>query len=330
MTALEKPQLTEQADRHIAVAKQALRVELAGMESLAESLDATFAQIVELFLALEGRVIVTGMGKSGLVGRKIASTLASTGTAALFVHPAEASHGDLGMIKKDDAILALSNSGETAELSGILHYAKRYSIPVVSCTSNSASSLARNADISFVLPKFAEACPIGLAPTTSTTMTLAFGDAVAVSLLKARGFSDRDFRIFHPGGNLGSRLRHVSESMHTGDHMPLASIDTPLAQALQIMSGKRFGCVGITGKSGELDGIITDGDIRRNINRNMQLLQVADIMSRRPVTITPNTLMAKALGLLNDKKITALFVVDDLHKPVGIIHIHDFLSTGIY
>ena len=326
----QENQTHELLKQHIEVARQALKVEIAGVSSLADSLNETFSDIVELFLKIEGRVIVSGMGKSGLVGRKIASTLASTGTPSLFVHPAEASHGDLGMIKQNDAILALSNSGETAELSGIVHYAKRYGIKLVSCTGNATSSLAKNADISFVLPKFVEACPIGLAPTTSTTMTLAFGDAVAVALLKARGFSDRDFKIFHPGGNLGSRLKHVSESMHTGGHMPLATLNTDVPTALQTMSDKQFGCVGITNEDGKIVGIITDGDIRRSINFDIQKLKVADLMSKNPVTISSNTLMAKALGLLNDKKITALFVVDGAGKPIGIIHIHDFLSTGIY
>ncbi|MGX1198697.1 KpsF/GutQ family sugar-phosphate isomerase [Parvibaculum sp. MBR-TMA-1.3b-4.2] len=323
---------------HLASARRTLELEIDGLKQMAASLDGPFSDAVELLAAVRGedgdgqrragRVVVTGMGKSGHVGRKIAATLASTGTPAQFVHPGEASHGDLGMITPDDAILALSWSGESAELTSIITFAKRFSIPLIGITSVDTSALGQAATVPLVLPRAEEACPNGLAPTTSTTMQLALGDALAIALLERQGFTASDFRVFHPGGKLGAMLRHVREIMHAGASLPLADQSMPMSQALIIMSEKSFGCIGITDEKGALAGIITDGDLRRHMGENLLTKTAGEVMTPAPKSIPPSMLASEALNILNDKKITSLFVVD-ADKPVGLVHIHDFLRAGV-
>jgi arabinose-5-phosphate isomerase len=268
------------------------------------------------------------MGKSGHVGQKLASTLASTGTPAFFVHPGEASHGDLGMIARDDVIIALSWSGETVELGNILSYSRRFGVPLISITSRNDSALGRASDIVLRLPLSQEACPHGLAPTTSTTMQLAMGDCLAIALLEARGFSAADFKIFHPGGQLGANLRYVADLMHKGDRVPLAPASLAMSEALVIMTEKSFGCLGVVDEAGKLAGIVTDGDLRRHMGPELLNARVDEIMTTKPKTISPDTLASAALQLINASSITALFVADD-GKPVGIVHIHDLLRAGV-
>ena len=329
---------TAHSHDHLASARRTLELEIEGLKQMAASLDGPFNQAIELLAGVRGedndghrrsgRVVVTGMGKSGHVGRKIAATLASTGTPAQFVHPGEASHGDLGMITPDDAILALSWSGESAELTSIITFAKRFSIPLIGITSVETSALGQAADVALVLPRAEEACPNGLAPTTSTTMQLALGDALAIALLEHQGFTASDFRVFHPGGKLGAMLRHVREIMHTGDALPLATQSTPMSQALIVISEKSLGCIGITDDKGALAGIITDGDLRRHMGENLLTKTAGEVMTPAPKSIPPSMLASEALNILNDKKITSLFVVED-GKPVGLVHIHDFLRAGV-
>ena len=276
---------------------------------------------------ITGRVIVTGVGKSGHIGSKIAATLASTGTPAFFVHPSEANHGDLGMIARDDAIIALSWSGESFELKGIVSYARRFAIPLIAVTAGEVSALAREAEIVLSLPRTPEACPHGLAPTTSTLLQLAIGDALAVALLEARGFTADHFRTFHPGGQLGANLTHVGEIMHSGDDMPIVPLGTKMPEAVMMLAKKRFGCVCVIDGAGRLVGIVTDGDLARNLHRNMAELAVEDIMTRQPKTVRRQTLAGAAMGLLNDHHISALIVVDG-DIPVGIVHFHDLLRIG--
>jgi arabinose-5-phosphate isomerase len=315
----------------INVARSVLHTEAAGLLALAAGLTASFGQAVDLLAATAGRVVVSGMGKSGLVARKVAATLASTGTAALFVHPAEASHGDLGMVVAGDAVLALSNSGETAELADLVAHSRRFGLPLVAITARAASTLAKAADVALTLPGAAEACPMGLAPTTSTTMQMALGDALAVALLTRRGFTAADFHQIHPGGRLGSRLRRVRDLMHTGDAMPLALPDTPMDRALLLMTEKRFGCLGVVNRSGRLTGIVTDGDLRRAMGPDLLSRHAADVMTSVPRTIGPDALADEALHAMNarERPITALFVVDAASRPLGILHIHDLLRAGI-
>jgi arabinose-5-phosphate isomerase len=306
--------------------------EQAGMTALAEALNGTlaepFARAVETLSTLQGRVIVTGVGKSGHIGSKIAATLASTGTPAYVVHPAEANHGDLGMITKDDAIIAMSWSGESAELKAILSYAKRFVIPLIAITAGESSTLAREADVVICLPQATEACPHKLAPTTSTLLQLAIGDALAVALMEVRGFTADQFRTFHPGGKLGANLTHVSEIMHTGDEMPVVPLGTRMTEAVTMLAKKRFGCVCVTDAEGKLVGIFTDGDLARNLTRqNLSELAVEDVMTRRPKTVKPQTLAGAAIGLLNEHHISALIVVED-DMPVGVVHFHDLLRIG--
>ena len=315
--------------RDLAVARRVIRAEIDGLEKLSQTLDATFGVALDLCAAVRGRLIVTGMGKSGHVARKIAATLASTGTPAQFVHPAEASHGDLGMIGVDDAILALSNSGESAELAAIIFYSRRFKIPLIAITGGRRSTLAEAADVVLMLPSAAEACPMGLAPTTSTTMMLALGDALALGLLERKGFSSADFQLFHPGGNLGRRLLRVGEIMHTGASVPLVSPDAPMSEAILVMSTKSFGCVGVSGADGRLVGVITDGDLRRHMDDRLLARRVDEIMHENPKTITAAHLAAEALGVMNRFAITALFVVDDALRPAGFLHMHDCLRAGV-
>jgi arabinose-5-phosphate isomerase len=276
---------------------------------------------------IKGRVIVTGVGKSGHIGSKLAATLASTGTPAYFVHPAEANHGDLGMIAKDDAIICLSWSGESVELKGILAYSRRYRIPMIAITSGESSTLAREADVVLRLPKAPEACPHGLAPTTSTLMQLAIGDALAVALLEARGFTAGDYHQFHPGGRLGASLTHIGEIMHKGERVPLVSSGAVMKDAIMEITSKGFGCVGVVKDDGRLAGIITDGDLRRHIGDDLMAKRVDDVMTRSPKTVPADTLVAKALDLVNSSAITALMIVED-GRPVGIVHLHDLLRVG--
>lgn len=315
----------------IASARRTLDLEIGGLQALQAAIDdglgTAFAKAVDTMRSARGRVIVTGLGKSGHVGQKIAATLASTGTPAFFVHPSEASHGDLGMITREDAILALSWSGETVELRNIITYSRRFAVPLIAITSRTDSALGKASDVVLQMPVAQEACPHGLAPTTSTAMQLAMGDCLAIALLEGRGFSAADFKIFHPGGQLGANLKYVGDLMHKGDRLPLTSATTGMAEALVIMTEKSFGCLGVVDEAGRLAGIVTDGDLRRHMGPKLLQATVADIMTRTPKTITPTTLVSAALQMVNHSAITALFVVED-GKPQGIIHIHDLLRVG--
>lgn len=327
---------------HIDVAQEVLSNEISALTSMKdslmnESLGPSFTKVIEAILSIKGRVIVMGMGKSGHVARKIAATLASTGQPALFVHPGEASHGDLGMITKSDLVLALSNSGETMELANVIEYTRRFSIPLVSMTRREKSTLTQLADIALTIPDCSEACPMGLAPTTSTTMMMALGDAIAIALLKSRSFSSADFKVYHPGGNLGAKLHRVKDKMHRGDSLPLIEENMPVTQVILTITQKSLGCAGVVNKQGCLIGIVTDGDLRRHMEKDFFTLQAKDIMTKNPTTIDPTMLMTEALALMNQKKITALFVVSNdsassssSHgQPLGIIHVHDFLRAGV-
>ena len=306
------------------------RAGIAAMEvELGNGLGDLFARAVEMILAANGRVIVTGMGKSGHIGRKIAATLASTGQPAYFVHPGEASHGDLGMIQQGDVILALSWSGETSELADIITYSRRFQIGLISITSKSDSALGSEADVCLALPKSEEACPNGLAPTTSTTMQLALGDALAVALLEAKGFTAQDFRVFHPGGKLGAKLTFVRDIMHRDDRVPLVKLGATMGEAVVQISAKGFGCVGVVDAAGKLAGIVTDGDLRRHMRPDLMAAKVDDVMTRAPRTVTPETLGVEALEMLNSRKITAMLVVDQSNAPCGIVHLHDLLRLGV-
>jgi arabinose-5-phosphate isomerase len=296
--------------------------------SLAGPMSRPFADALQLLRSVKGRVIVTGIGKSGNVGQKIAATFASTGSPAFFVHPTEASHGDLGMITPNDALLALSWSGETVELKPLIEYSRRFSVPLISITSRADSALGQQSDIVLELPRIKEACPHGLAPTTSTTMQLVLGDCLAIALLEARGFTAGEFKTFHPGGSLGASLKYVSDVMHKGEEVPLARDTEPMSAALLTMTQKSFGCLGIVDAKGRLMGIITDGDLRRHMGEDLVRARTADIMTRRPKTVTPKTLASAALEMINASRITAVFVVEK-GKPVGIVHIHDLLRTGL-
>lgn len=314
----------------ILTARAVVRAEADGLRALEESLGAPFQLAVAALAGTAGRVVVSGMGKSGHVGRKIAATLASTGTPAQFVHPGEASHGDLGMIVPGDSVLALSNSGNTAELTDLIAHARRFALPLVAITGGADSALARAADVALILPRVAEACPMGLAPTTSTTMQLALGDALAVVLLHRRGFTSDDFGVFHPGGRLGAQLSRVADLMHGPGELPLCDPAVPLREALVVMTSKRFGCVGIL-RDGVLEGVITDGDLRRALNAGAaDLLErsAAEVMTRHPLTLPPETLAAEALRRMNERKVTSLFVTER-GAPVGILHVHDLLRAGV-
>lgn len=309
-------------------ARRVIAIEADGLVALAASLDDSFARAVDLILAAEGRVIVSGMGKSGHVGRKITATLASTGTPAQFVHPAEASHGDLGMITPQDVALVLSNSGETPELSDIIAYTRRFAIPMIGVASRAESTLLRQSDVAIVLPPAAEACGSGIVPTTSTTMTLALGDALAVALMEHRRFTPEHFRTFHPGGKLGARLAKVGDLMHRGDALPLVSGLAPMGEVLLTITSRGFGVAGVVDGDGTLVGIITDGDLRRHLDGLMGLT-AAEVMTTNPRTIDADALAESALAEMNARKITCLFVRDGAGRPQGILHIHDCLRAGI-
>lgn len=313
-------------------ALRTLDAEASGIAALAAALDGElggrFAEAVELLRGIRGRAIVTGMGKSGHIGRKVAATLASTGTPAFFVHPGEASHGDLGMITTEDAVIALSWSGETVELGDIINHARRFRVPLLAVTANEASALGRASDIVLLLPKAREACPHGLAPTTSTVMQLALGDALALALLETRGFTVGDFKNFHPGGKLGASLTFVRDLMHAGDRLPLVLPETAMSDVILEMSAKGFGCVAVVAADGRLAGILTDGDLRRNMEPGLLVRCAHDVMTRTPITIEPDALASAALQVLDSRKRSVLLVVEQ-ERPVGILHIHDLLRAGV-
>lgn len=313
---------------HIARGRATIAQEIAGLEAVAGALDGKFVRAVELIGGCAGRVIVTGMGKSGHVARKIAATLASTGTPAYFVHPAEASHGDLGMITPQDVLLMLSNSGETPELEDMIGYAKRFSIPIIALVRRAESMLVEAAEIPVVLPGVAEASPTG-APTTSTLMMLAWGDALAMALLELRGFTPEDFKTFHPGGRLGRQLLKVADLMHGAEYLPLVTLGENMREVLYVMTAKTFGCAGVVDAAGRLAGIITDGDLRRHADKDLLAHMAREIMTANPQTIRPHRLAAEALNRMNGKNITGLFVVGEDGIPVGILHIHDLLRSGV-
>jgi arabinose-5-phosphate isomerase len=336
---MSKPKRTEQSTEKptrgsdlIASAVRTLEAEAGGITTLSaaihDGLGRAFIAAVEMISGARGRLIVTGMGKSGHVGRKVAATFASTGTPAFFVHPGEASHGDLGMITPDDVIMALSWSGETAELKDLIDYSRRFRIGLIAVTSAAASTLGKAADVVLALPQAREACPHNLAPTTSTLMQAALGDALAVALLESRGFTAVDFSRLHPGGRLGAMLKFVSNIMHAGDAIPLAAVGTRMAEAVVEMSAKGFGCVGITDADGQLAGIITDGDLRRHMRPDLLEAHVEEVMTHAPKTVRPDQLASEALEILNSSKITALLVAE-AGKPVGIVHFHDLLRAGV-
>ncbi|MEL7028399.1 MAG: KpsF/GutQ family sugar-phosphate isomerase [Pseudomonadota bacterium] len=317
----------------LAAAFDVLDAETEGLRRLRANLQGdggpAFEHAVKMLAAAPGRVIVSGMGKSGHIARKLAATLASTGKPALFVHPAEASHGDLGMIAQGDVIIALSKSGETPELGDLLGHAARFSVPLIAITGAPDSALGAQADAILVLPDAPEACSETSAPTTSTVMMAAVGDALAVALLRAAGFTATDFGRFHPGGSLGAALRRVRDLMHGPDALPLCDGAAPLADAVRLITAGGFGCVGVTDGSGKLVGIITDGDLRRNFGNSREADTAADVMTCDPKTAQPDTLAGEALAILSEKKITGLFVVDAAGRPVGLVHVHDCLQTGV-
>jgi len=315
-------------DSALSSAQRTLATEIDGLQALSDALGDNFEQAVTKLAEISGRVIVSGMGKSGHIGSKIAATMASTGTPAQFVHPGEASHGDLGMITSNDAVLALSWSGETAELANLIDYAKRFSIPLIALTSGADSLLGRQADICITLPKSTEACPNGLAPTTSTTMQLALGDALAIALLEKRKFSSADFKNFHPGGKLGAGLVLVHDVMHSGAALPLAPVGTRMDKALIVMTEKGFGCLGIQTPDNKLTGIISDGDLRRHMSAGLLAQNVEDIMTSTPVTISPDLVSGEALQIMNDRNIQCLFVCKN-DTPIGLVRILDLLKIGV-
>lgn len=322
---------TEEASA-IASALRTLDAEASGISALSAALQnglgMPFAAAVALIRKASGRVIVSGLGKSGHIGRKIAATFASTGTPAFFVHAAEASHGDMGMITPDDVIIALSWSGETAELKNLINYSRRFRIGLIALTAEADSTLGKAADVCLTLPKAREACPHNLAPTTSSLMQLALGDALAVALLESRGFTPVDFSVLHPGGKLGAMLKFVRDLMHTGDAIPLKPLGTEMSDALVEMSSKGLGCVGIVDAKGHLCGIITDGDLRRHMRPDLMTARVDDVMTKNPKTVTPNQLASEVVEIFNSSKITSLFVTDG-RKPVGVVHLHDALRAGV-
>ena len=326
-------QLDAATQNSLDVGRRVLQLEADALRALSDSLGAGFHDAIEVISAAEGRVIITGMGKSGHVGSKIAATLASTGTPAFFVHPAEASHGDMGMIVRGDVVLALSNSGESKELLDVIEYTRRFAIPLIGITSNALSTLGSKSDVTLLLPQCAEACPNGLAPTTSTTMTLALGDALAITLLERKGFTAKDFKVYHPGGKLGQQLMRVQEIMHKDAQLPTAPQDITIADAVKVISEKGFGCVALTDAQGQLAGLITDGDIRRHLGDGLMNKPAKEIMTINPKTATPDMLVVEAMAVMNDlknsyRKITCLIVVDAQNKPAGLLHIHDCLRAG--
>ena len=320
----------ERADEHhdLIAGRRVLTLEARALSRLADELSDAFVDACEILSRVSGRIVVSGMGKSGHIANKIAATLASTGTPAIFVHPAEASHGDLGMITRADALILLSNSGETTELGDLVHYAKRFEIPLVALVGRADSTLAEAASVALVLPDEPEAGALGLAPTTSTTMMLALGDALAVALLERNGFTPDDFQVFHPGGKLGQRLIRVADIMHGRDSLPLVETAATMSEALIVMTARSFGCVGVCDAAGKLIGVITDGDLRRHMAPTLPGKPVTEVMSRAPKAIRAGALAGEAVHLMNQRQITSLFVVE-AERPIGIVHIHDCLRAGL-
>lgn len=311
-------------------ARRVLHLEAEALCQLAQSLDGIFEEVLDLLMRTKGRVIFSGIGKSGHIAHKIASTFSSTGTPAFFVHPSEASHGDLGMITQEDTLIILSYSGDTAELSDMISYAKRFAISLIAITRKQESLLAKAADYTLLLPSAPEACPMGLAPTTSTTLMLALGDALAVALLKRKEFSEKDFKKFHPGGRLGKKLLHVSDLMRPYDALPLVTPDTLMSDALVEMTEKGFGCIGVLDGRKKLIGIITDGDLRRHMSPSLLSQRVEEIMTEAPQTIFSSSLAVEASGLMNRQSITSLFVLEQTTKQlVGLLRLHDCLREGL-
>jgi arabinose-5-phosphate isomerase len=311
----------------VEVGRRVLAIEAEALVAMADGLGEAFTRAVEMLFACKGRIVLTGMGKSGHVARKITATLASTGTPAMFVHPAEASHGDLGMIGQDDVVLALSKSGDVRELADVIGYAHRFAIPLIAITANAESQLGKAASLVLLLPDAPEATGEVRAPTTSTTLQIALGDALAVALLERRGFTARDFHVFHPGGKLGAMLRTVGDLMHALEEAPLVAESTPMPDAIRVMTERRLGVVGVTAADGALLGIVTDGDLRRNFE-GLAGKTAGQLMTRNPKSVTAETLAGDAARLMNDNRITVLFVVRD-GKPVGVLHVHDVLSAGV-
>ena len=329
---MANPTGTDPVNAAVQSALRTLEAEGSGIAAieaaLRSDLGETFARATDLIRQAKGRVIVTGLGKSGHIARKIAATFASTGTPAFFVHAAEAGHGDLGMITTDDVVLALSWSGEQAEMKALITYAKRFKIALIAMTAEGDSTLSQAADVALTLPKAREACPHNLAPTTSSLMLLALGDALAIALLEGRGFTSVDFSVLHPGGKLGAMLKHIGDIMHTGAAVPLKPLGTSMSEALVEMTSKGFGCVGIVDARGAIAGIVTDGDLRRHMRPDLMTALVDDVMTKNPKTIRGNLLASEALEILNASKITAL-IVTEANKPVGIVHLHDLLRAGV-
>jgi arabinose-5-phosphate isomerase len=329
-----KPDTTDRARTRMLIDStlRTLEAEAGGIAALVaaiqDGLSEPIAAAIELIRAARGRLIVTGMGKSGHVAHKIAATFASTGTPAFFVHPGEASHGDLGMITADDVIMALSWSGETAELKDLINYSGRFRIGLIALTADPESTLAKAADVVLTLPQAREACPHNLAPTTSSLMQLALGDALAVALLESRGFTALKFRELHPGGRLGAKLKFIRDIMHTGEAVPLVALGTPMSKAVVEMTAKGFGCVGICDRAGHLVGIITDGDLRRHMRPDLLSAEVGEVMTKNPKTVSSDQMVSEAIELLNSSKITAVVVVDT-DAPIGIVHLHDLLRAGV-
>ena len=323
--------MSSKNSKFLSICNKTIDLEIEGLNALKTELNSelgnSVAKTIQLITEIKGRVIVTGLGKSGHVAKKIAATLASTGTPALFVHAGEAGHGDLGMITQEDVIIALSWSGETSELAPIIAYASRFKVPLIAMTSGSSSTLAAAANIVLLLPNVKEACPNNLAPTTSALLQMSLGDILAMTLLDIRGFSPVDYKVFHPGGRLGANLKQVREIMHVGNSMPLSKLGTLVKDAIVQISEKGFGCIGVVNEGGKLIGIITDGDLRRHLTADILHNPVESIMSDSPITVQPEMLVGAALELLNSSGITALYVVEN-EKPIGIVHLHDLLRVG--
>lgn len=316
----------ESADKNCAI--HTINSEIDTIIKLRDSLDSTLSQALDIMQNAKGKIIITGMGKSGHIGKKIAASLASTGTPSFFVHPAEASHGDLGMLAENDVVIAISNSGESKELADILNYCKRFDIPLIVITRNPASSLGKAGDIVLLLPDNGEASPLGLAPTNSTTATLVLGDILTVGLIQRKGFSKSDFNQRHPGGKLGAILQKIEDLMHTGAEMPLLEENANMQQVLLEISSKRLGCVGFVNAEGMFAGMFTDGDLRRCLSPELINKKAFDVMTKNPITITKETMVSEALKIMQNKKISNIFVLEE-NKPIGVIHIHDLLNNGV-
>ncbi|MCD7780599.1 MAG: KpsF/GutQ family sugar-phosphate isomerase [Candidatus Gastranaerophilales bacterium] len=328
MAVLSEKEFSIQEKLDIDCAIKTVNNEIDTIIKLRDSLDGSLTKALNLMQNSKGRIIITGMGKSGHIGKKIAASLASTGTPSFFVHPAEASHGDLGMITEDDVVIAISNSGESRELVDILNYCKRFGIKLIAITKNPESSLGKAGDIILKLPNNGEACPLGLAPTNSTTATLVLGDILTAGLIERKGFTKDDFNQRHPGGKLGSILQRVSDLMHTDSEMPILDENSDMQKVLLEMTSKRLGCVGFIDTEGNLTGMLTDGDLRRCLSAEILTKKAIDLMTKNPKTISKDTMASEAMKIMHDKKITNIFVLED-KKPIGVIHIHDLLNSGV-